>query len=100
MILASKEILENVKKQANCFREDLEKEKDELENLENQFKVEERILVELEEKNDELAETQKYIVLAVKDEIEIQKNKIVELETDLKLLCKKHEVLNRDTWNF
>ena len=92
-------MLVNVDKLVKKNREDLKQQKDELQNLENQLMVEERVLVELKEKKDELAETQKYIVMAVHGEIEMQKDKINELETDIKLLAKKCEVLNRD-WYF
>ncbi|MEK7142773.1 MAG: hypothetical protein AAB785_01050 [Patescibacteria group bacterium] len=100
MAQTSKEMFENVKSQTDKAHENLKKEKDDLENLENQLKVEEKIFIEFQEKKDELAETQKYIVEAVQGEIMTQKNKILELETDIKLLAKKCEVLSRDTWNF
>jgi len=100
MILTSKEMLESVKKQVEDARKDLQKQKDELENLENQLKVEERILIELKEKKNELVEVQEPIVIAVQGEIAMQKDKINELEMDIKLLAKKSEVLSRNTWNF
>lgn len=96
----SKEMFENVKNRIENAHRCLKELKDELENLENQLKVEEIIFTELKEKKDELAEIQEGVVMAVQGEIVIQKNKIDELETDIKLLAKKSEVLSRDTWNF
>ncbi len=96
----SKEMLQEVDDRIANTRAESKQQKEVLENLENQLKVEERMFIELGEKKDELAENQKYIVMAVRDEIEFQKGKLDELETDLKLLYKKHEVLSRPTWNF
>ena len=99
MIQTSKEMCKNAQKQLKKADEKLEKEKDELADLENQLKVEERILTELREKKDALKEDQKYIVIAVQSEIIMEKNRIAELETNVKLSAKKCEVLSRD-WDF
>ena len=95
-----KDMFEANKAKLESYREDLKSQKNELVDLENQLMVEERIFSELTDSKDELAEDQKYIVGAVKDEIMMQKNKISDIETDIKLIAKKHEVLSRNTWRF
>ncbi|TSC93286.1 MAG: hypothetical protein Athens101428_704, partial [Candidatus Berkelbacteria bacterium Athens1014_28] len=80
-------------------KRDLVEAKEGLENLNNQLKVDDMMFIELEAKKDELAEEQKYVVLAIKGEIMLQNNNISELEVGLKLLYKKHEILKRD-WDF
>ena len=92
-------MLKTVEENVDQLRKDLKNEKEELENLQNRLKVENIMHAELESKKESLADEQKYIVMALKDEIALQNNKISELEMDLKLLYKKHEILKRD-WDF
>lgn len=100
MALTSKEMFEKNKIKFESKRSELNEEKDELENLKNELKVEVLMLKELEDEKNELADDQKYSVEAIKEIILMQENKIAELNKELKLLGKKHEVLGRDTWMF
>ena len=99
MVTTSKEMLGSVEKRVDKLRGELETTKEEQKNLTNQLKIEDMVFIELDEKKDDLAQEQKYIVIALKDEIALQGNKISELEIEIKLLCKKHEILKRD-WDF
>ncbi len=100
MALTSKEMFEKNKVKFEETKKLLDEEKVELENLKNEFKVEERMLLELEEGKSELVENQKYSVIAIKEIIIMQENKIAELDKEFKLLGKKYEVLSRDNWSF
>lgn len=99
MTKTSEEMLKNVEGAIDKLRDDLKENKEELKNLENRLRVEDIMLAELEAKKNAVADEQKYVVMAIKDEIELQKNKIIGLEVDLRLFFKKHEVLKRD-WDF
>lgn len=99
MIVTAAEMLGSVEKSVSKAREDLKEAKDELENINNRLKVEESMFTDLEAEKDEIAEEQKYIVMAIKDQIMLQNNNISEQKTDLKLLCKKQEILKRG-WDF
>jgi len=96
----SKEMFKSIGDRLETTRKELNQGKEELENLENQLKVESKILAVFKEKKDVLVEIQEPIVMAVQGEIMIQKDKINELETDIKLFAKKCEVLQRNTWDF
>lgn len=100
MAVTSEQMLVNAKKRLEEAQQDKKQLKEELADLENELKVEERVQIELKKTNEELAEDQKYIIIAVESEIAMQTNKIFENEKDIHLLVKKCEVLQRDTWDF
>jgi len=84
----SKEMLENAKKQIKKDHEDLKQQKEELVGLENELKVEEKVLAEIKDEKD-LSLYQEGAMTAVQSEIEMQKRKIADTEMDIKLLAKK-----------
>ena len=97
--MTSKEMLENAKKMIKKDHIDLKKQKEELDDLENQLKVEKKVLEELKDDKD-LSLFQQGVIDGVQSEIEMQKEKISVTESEIKTLAKKIEVLKRDTWMF
>ena len=99
MSLTSKEMLESAKEKIKQAHKDLEIQKEELVGLENELKVEEKVLAEIKGEKD-LSLCQEGAMTTVQSEIEMQKRKIADTEMDIKLLAKKIDVLSRDSWNF
>ena len=92
-------MLENAKEKIKQAHQDLKTQKEELVGLENELKVEEKVLAEIKGEKD-LSLYQEGAMTTVQSEIETQKRKIADTEMDIKLLAKKIEVLTRDPWGF
>ena len=100
MITSAEKLLDEVETAVEEVRETIKLTKDDIENLTNRIKVEKQILKELEQENPELHDVQKYVVMALDDELLLESKKLLEQETGLKLLYKKSEVLSRGSWFF
>lgn len=94
-------ISEEIKRQTDARIKNNQKEIDELnadiDRWNVEIKIEEKVSTELEKEKTkeakELLENQKYGIMAFRDMITMNQNKIDELEMDKKLLIRKHDVL-------
>lgn len=91
----SKEMLENAKKHIEQKHKDLELQKEELNGLKNELKVEEQVLEEIKSDKD-LSLFQQGAMTGVLSEIELKNQEIKDTEMEIKLLAKKIEILQKD----